>query len=136
MFVVMVFVVPSTDHVPKWAVIPFTTALFSSAVPWFTLLTANFGMSDREIMKAYSPLASNMTWFGNDLDDPARRIAGLNFHDGMDQPRDEPSPNRQGCLLAAMLVKAAASRDIWISRLERLHIDQAAARETVPRRHT
>jgi hypothetical protein len=38
--------------------------------------------------------------------------------------------------LAAMLVKAAASRDIWISRLERLHIDQAAARETVPRRHT
>jgi hypothetical protein len=54
----------------------------------------------------------------------------------MDQPRDEASLNRQGCRLAAMLVIAAASRDFRIGRLECLHIDQAAARETVPRRHT
>jgi hypothetical protein len=33
-----------------------------------------------------------------------------------------------------MLVIAAASRDFWIRRLERLHINQAAARETVPGR--
>jgi hypothetical protein len=52
----------------------------------------------------------------------------------MDQPRDERSLNRHGCLLTAMLVIAAASRDFWIRRLESLHIDQAAARETVPGR--
>jgi hypothetical protein len=57
----------------------------------------------------------------NDRDDPARRIAGLNFHDRTDQPRDERSLYGQGCFLAAMLVIAAASRDFWISRLERLH---------------
>jgi ABC-type arginine transport system permease subunit len=34
---------------------------------------------------------------------------------------------------AAMLVVAAASRDFWICRLERLHALQVAARETVPR---
>jgi hypothetical protein len=52
----------------------------------------------------------------------------------MDQPRDERSLYRNGCLLAAMLVIAAASRDFWIRRLESSHIDQAAARETVPGR--
>jgi hypothetical protein len=31
-----------------------------------------------------------------------------------------------------MLVVAAASRDFWIGRLERLHVDQAAGNETVP----
>jgi len=74
------------------------------------------------------------TRLGNDGDDPARRFTGLGFHDRMDQPRDKRSLNRQGCLLATMLVVAAASRDFWIGRLERLHIDQAAANETVPLR--
>jgi hypothetical protein len=50
----------------------------------------------------------------------------------MDQPRDERSLYRHGCLLAAMLVIAAASRDFLIRRLESLHIDQATARKTVP----
>jgi hypothetical protein len=50
----------------------------------------------------------------------------------MDQPRDERSLNRQGCLLPTMLVVAAASRDFWIGRLERLNVDQAAGNETVP----
>ncbi len=72
---------------------------------------------------------------GNDRDDPACQVAGLNFHDRMDQPGDKASLNRQGCLLVAMLVIAAASRDFWIGRLERLHIDQAAVRESVPRRY-
>jgi hypothetical protein len=74
------------------------------------------------------------TRLGNDRDDPTPRVAEPNFHDRTDQSRDEPSLNRQGCFLAAMLVKAAASRDFWISRLERLHLDQAAAREMVPKR--
>jgi hypothetical protein len=69
-------------------------------------------------------------------DDPACRVIRLNFHDRMDHPRDEASPSRQGRLLAAMLIIAAASRDFRIDRLERLHMDQAAVRETVPRRHT
>jgi hypothetical protein len=34
--------------------------------------------------------------------------------------------------LPTMLVIAAASRDFWIGRLERLHVDQAAGNETVP----
>src|ERR1700736_3441080 len=59
------------------------------------------------------------TRLGNDGDDPARRVAGLGFHDRTDQSRDERSLNRQGCLLATMLVVAAASRDFWIGRLER-----------------
>jgi hypothetical protein len=71
---------------------------------------------------------------GNDRDDPARRVAELNFPDRMDQPRDERSLYHHGCLLTAMLVIAAASRDFWIRRLESLHINQAAARETVPGR--
>jgi hypothetical protein len=71
---------------------------------------------------------------GNDRDDPARRVAGPIFHDRMDQPRDERALYRHDCLLAAMLVIAAASRDFWIRRLESLHIDQAAVRETVPAR--
>jgi hypothetical protein len=33
-----------------------------------------------------------------------------------------------------MLIVAAASRDFWIGRLERLHVDQAAGNETVPLR--
>ena len=73
------------------------------------------------------------TRLGNDGDDPPLWVAGLGFHDRMDQPRDERSLNRQGCLLATMLVVAAASRDFWIGRLERFHVDQAAGNETVPR---
>jgi hypothetical protein len=72
------------------------------------------------------------TRLGEDRDDPTSRVAGPDFHDRTDQSRDEPSLNRQGRFLTAMLVKAAAPRDFWISRLERSHIDQAAARETVP----
>lgn len=48
--VMRVFFASSTDHVPKKAIIPCMTALFSSAVPWFTLLTANLGISVRAIM--------------------------------------------------------------------------------------
>jgi hypothetical protein len=73
------------------------------------------------------------TRLGNDRDDPAPGVAGPDFHDRMDRPCDEPPLNRQGCFLTAMLVVAAASRDFWISRLECLHTDQAAARETVPK---
>ena len=54
-------------------------------------------------------------------DDPARRVAGLGFHDRMNQTRDQRTLYRQGCLLATMLVIAASSRDFWIGRLERLH---------------
>src|SRR6478735_9949089 len=50
MFVVRVLLASSTDHVPILAIIPCTTDLFSSAVPWFTLLAANLGISEREIM--------------------------------------------------------------------------------------
>jgi hypothetical protein len=77
---------------------------------------------------------SSDAWLRNDRDDPARRVAELNFLDRMHQPRDERSLYRHGCLLAAMLVIAAASRDFWIRRLESLHINQVAARETVPGR--
>jgi hypothetical protein len=66
--------------------------------------------------------------------DPARRVAGFNFHDRMDKPRDERSFYGQRCLLPAMLIIAAASRDFRISRLERLHLYQVAALKTVPRR--
>jgi hypothetical protein len=68
-----------------------------------------------------------------DRDDPARRVAELNLHDRMDQPRDERSIYRHGCLLTTMLAMAAAPRDFWISRLERLHAYQIAPCETVPR---
>src|SRR5215212_6912598 len=61
MFVVIVFVASSTDQVPKFAVMPCSAALFSSAVLWFRLLEANFGTSDRKIINAYRPSASNMT---------------------------------------------------------------------------
>jgi hypothetical protein len=60
---------------------------------------------------------------GNDRDDPARRVAGLNFHDRTDQPSDGRSLHRHGCFLAAMLIIAAASRDFWIGRIKRLHVD-------------
>ena len=56
-----------------------------------------------------------------ELHDPARRVAGFNFHDRMDEPSDERPFYGQRCFLAAMLIIAAASRDFWISRLERLH---------------
>ena len=72
-------------------------------------------------------------WLGHDRDDPARRVAGLNFHDRMNQPRDERSLHGQGCFFTAMLIITAASRDFWICRLERLHALQVAACETVPR---
>jgi hypothetical protein len=39
----------------------------------------------------------------------------------MDEPRDERPFYDQRCFLSAMLIIAAASRDFWISRLERLH---------------
>jgi hypothetical protein len=70
----------------------------------------------------------------NDRDDPARRVARPNFHHRTDKRRDERSLYRHGRLLAAMLVIATASRNFWIRRLESLHVDQAAARETVPSR--
>jgi hypothetical protein len=59
---------------------------------------------------------------GNDRDDPAPRVAGLNFHYRMNKPRDERSLYGQGCLFAAMLVIAAAYRNLWISRFEGWHI--------------
>ena len=58
---------------------------------------------------------------GKNRDDPARRVAGLNFHDRTHQPRDERPLYRQGCFLAAMLVIATAPRQFWISRFERHH---------------
>ena len=70
----------------------------------------------------------------NDRDDPARRVAGPNFHHRTDKRRDERSLYRHGRLLAAMLVIATASRNFWIRRLEGLHLDQTAAREMVPGR--
>jgi hypothetical protein len=39
----------------------------------------------------------------------------------MNESRDETPFYGQRCFLAAMLIIAAASRDFWISRLERLH---------------
>jgi hypothetical protein len=69
----------------------------------------------------------------DDRDEPALRVARLNFHDGPDQSSDERSPYGQGCFSAAMLRKAAASRDFCIDRFERLHAYQEAGRETVPR---
>jgi hypothetical protein len=69
---------------------------------------------------------------GNDRDDPARRTAGLNFHDRTDQPGDGRSLHGHGCVLAAMLMIAAASRDFSIGRIKCLHVDQAAEGETVP----
>jgi hypothetical protein len=72
---------------------------------------------------------------GEHRDDPARGIAwGFNLHDRTDQPRDERSPHRQGCVLAAMLVIAAAPRHFWISRLERLHVLPSRVREAIARR--
>jgi hypothetical protein len=69
-------------------------------------------------------------------DDPPRGMAGgLDLHDRTDQPGDERSPHRQGCFLAAMLVMAAASRHLWISRLERLHVLPISASRTAFRNH-
>ena len=47
----------------------------------------------------------------DDRDKPAPRVAGLNFHDGTDHPGDGRSLHGHRCLLAAMLIIAAASRD-------------------------
>jgi hypothetical protein len=58
---------------------------------------------------------------GNDPDDPARRAAALNFHDRMNQSRDERSLYRHGRFLPAMLVIAAMSRDFWIGSFEDWH---------------
>ena len=66
--------------------------------------------------------------------DPARRVARFYFHDRMDKPGNERPFYGQRCFLATMLIIAAASRDLWISRLERLHAYQVAAAKTVPRR--
>jgi hypothetical protein len=57
----------------------------------------------------------------HDCDDPARGVAGLNFHDRADPSLDERSLHRHGCLLAAMLVVPAASCQFWIRRLEGVH---------------
>ena len=58
---------------------------------------------------------------GDDRNEPAPRVAGLNFHDGTDQPRDGRSLHVDRCFLAAMLIIAATSRDFCVGRLERLH---------------
>ena len=58
----------------------------------------------------------------SDRDDPSRGVAArLNFHDRTHQSREERPAYSQGCLLAAMLVIAAAPRHFRVSRLERLH---------------
>jgi hypothetical protein len=56
-----------------------------------------------------------------ELHDPARGVAGFNFHDRMDKPRDKRPFYGQRCFFAAMLIIAAASSDFWICRLKRLH---------------
>src|ERR1700681_2094533 len=58
--VVMVLVFSSTDQVPTLAIMPVITALFSSALPWFTLSIAKFGRSAREVNIEYRPPASKM----------------------------------------------------------------------------
>lgn len=58
---------------------------------------------------------------GEERDDPSRRAAGLNLHDRTNKRRNGRSLYGQCCLLTAMLIIAAAPRDFWISRLERLH---------------
>ena len=82
--------------------------------------------------KGGSPRLGGDSRLGNDRNDPARRVAGLNFHDRMNQPRDERSLYGQVCLFAAMLVIAEAYRDFWISRFESWHVHQVAVCETVP----
>jgi hypothetical protein len=74
-----------------------------------------------QLNRGYSRRLGSDARSGNDRDDPARSVAGLNFHDGADQSSDERSLNGQGCFQAAMLIIAAASRDFCICRLERLH---------------
>jgi hypothetical protein len=39
----------------------------------------------------------------------------------MDKPGDEHLFNSQRCFVATMLIVAAAPRDFWVGRLERLH---------------
>jgi hypothetical protein len=76
-----------------------------------------------------SPLRGTTTFrrSGRDLrlskerHDPARGVAGFNFPDRMDKPRDERPFYGQRRFLAAILIVAAASRDFWVGRLERLH---------------
>jgi hypothetical protein len=59
----------------------------------------------------------------NDRDEPACGVAaGLNFHDRTNHPRDERSIDRQGCLLATVLVITTAPRHFCISRLESWHV--------------
>ena len=41
-----VIVLPSTDQVPKLAVVAFTAAVFSSGVPWMRLFALNFSRPD------------------------------------------------------------------------------------------
>jgi hypothetical protein len=60
---------------------------------------------------AYSLRLGRDVRLGDDRDEPAPRVAGLNFHDGTDQSCDERSLHGHGCFLAAMLMIAAASRD-------------------------
>ena len=74
-----------------------------------------------QLNRGHSRRLGSYARLGNDRDDPARRVAGLNFHDRTDQPRDERSLQGQGCFLAAMLIVAAASRDFCVDRLKRLH---------------
>jgi hypothetical protein len=57
----------------------------------------------------------------NDRDDPTRRGAGPIFPHRADKPRDRRALYRQGRLFVPILGVAAASRQFWISRLERLH---------------
>src|SRR5262245_64967712 len=47
------------EYVPKCAMLPFTTALYSSAVPVARLLDANFGRLAPVMTRTYRPLASS-----------------------------------------------------------------------------
>src|SRR5262245_9189738 len=46
-----------TVYVPKFAMLPCTTALYSSGVPWTRLLEANFGRSERMTCVEKRPLS-------------------------------------------------------------------------------
>jgi hypothetical protein len=58
MWMVIVLSVSLTEYVPKKAMLPCTTALFSSGVPASRLLDANLGRSERVMMTETWPLAS------------------------------------------------------------------------------
>src|SRR5215472_119120 len=60
-WVVIILVTSSTDQVPILAIMPVNTALFSSGVPWSTLLILKFAMSERAVRIEYRPLASKMS---------------------------------------------------------------------------